>query len=183
MSCYLLKKLNKLEVEVEFELCTIISVPDEFHFRGGGGGWSLLPEYFSQCLHENQVHGFARILQDFFFAFFFFVPENGYLKNSRGAASPLAPWRIRLYLQCIYARSTFLVHFKVHPHSRGNSTVNHLLETLMINIPSQWWALMRKHTTRGIYFRFLTDISLLNNFSQSKSGISTCPRPLPRRCT
>ena len=31
-----------------------IGVRDEFH-SGGEGGWSLLPEYFFHCLHENQV--------------------------------------------------------------------------------------------------------------------------------
>ena len=50
---------------------------------GGGGGWSLLPKYFFHCLHENQV-----VLPEYYLIF---LPENGYLKNSRGARAPLSP--------------------------------------------------------------------------------------------
>ena len=42
------------------------------------GGWSLLPEYFFHCLHENQVN-----LPE---CYLIFLPKNGYLKNSRGTA-------------------------------------------------------------------------------------------------
>ena len=49
-------------------------------FRGGGGGGlRSVARLFSPL-----SSGFARILQTF-------LPENGYLKNSRGAAAPPPP--------------------------------------------------------------------------------------------
>ena len=50
-----------------FSSFTIIGERDQFRW-GGGGGWSLLPEYFLQRLPENQV----------------FLPENCHFKNSGG---------------------------------------------------------------------------------------------------
>ena len=47
------------------------------------GGWSLLPEYFYPFL-ARKSSGFAWILPDF-------LPENGYLKNSKGAAASPSP--------------------------------------------------------------------------------------------
>ena len=35
-------------------------------FRGGGGGWGQLPEYFLHCLPENQV-----VLPEYYMIFFF----------------------------------------------------------------------------------------------------------------
>ena len=67
---------------------TLISVQDEFRSGGGGGGGgglkSLALIFFHQCLHENQLSGFARILPDLF-------ARNGYLKSSRGAPAPPPP--------------------------------------------------------------------------------------------
>ena len=60
----------------------IISVRDEFR----SGGLKSLARIFFQLL-ARKSSGFARILPDLFF-----LPENGYLKNSRGAGcSPPQP--------------------------------------------------------------------------------------------
>ena len=77
---------------------------DSFHvgigFRDGfcSGGWSLLPEYISHCLHENQV-----VLPEYHLIFF--LPENGYLKNSKGAAATLSPI-VRLHV-CMLAKTFY----------------------------------------------------------------------------
>ena len=64
-----------------------IGVRDEFR---SGGLQSLLPEYVFHCLHENQM-----VLPKYYLIF---PPENGYLNNhSRGAATPSAPWAVRLW--------------------------------------------------------------------------------------
>ena len=59
---------------------TNISVRDEVR---SGGLKSPCPNISFHCLHVNKVV-FARILPDF-------LPEYGYLKNSRGAIAPLSP--------------------------------------------------------------------------------------------
>ena len=53
------------------------------------GGLNSLPRIFFPLLARNSS-GFARILPDI-------LPGNGYLKNSRGAAAPPAPWAVRIW--------------------------------------------------------------------------------------
>ena len=53
-----------------------------------------MPEYFFPIACKK-LNGFARIYPEY-------LPENGYLKEetkSRGPAAPLAPWRVRLWLE------------------------------------------------------------------------------------
>ena len=54
-----------------------------------------MPEYYIFPLLTRKSSGFARKLPDFF------LPENGYLKNSRGAAAPSSPMG-RTPKGCIY---------------------------------------------------------------------------------
>ena len=50
---------------------------------GRGGAEVSCANIFFHCLHETQV-----VLPEYYLNF---LPENGYLKNSRGAAAPLSP--------------------------------------------------------------------------------------------
>ena len=90
-----------------------ISLWDEFRSGGGGGGWSLLPEYLFPLL-ARKSSGFARILPDF-------LPENGYLKNSRGGGGglqpPLALWPIRLWSDLFEYRRGGRVYPQINIHS------------------------------------------------------------------
>ena len=65
----------------------ILSVRDEFR----SGGWSLLPEYFFHCLHENQV-----VLPEYYLIF---CPKTAISKILGGLQPPSAPWAVRL---CLY---------------------------------------------------------------------------------
>ena len=58
-------------------MVVVIGIRDEFR---SGGLKSLARIFFPLIARKSS--GFARILPDFF------LPENGYLKNSRGAAAP-----------------------------------------------------------------------------------------------
>ena len=58
---------------------------------GGGGGvrWRLLPDIFFFSIGCPKIKWFCPNITCF-------LPENGYLKNSRGGGSPpLAPWPVR----------------------------------------------------------------------------------------
>ena len=73
----------------------IIGVLDEFRAGGGGGSWSILPEYFFP-IACTKIKWFCPNI-----TWFCFWPGNGYLKNSRGSAAPppppLAPWAVRIW--------------------------------------------------------------------------------------
>ena len=77
---YMYYKINQLELNSSKSCTSVMGVRDQFRL-GGSVAWIFYP------LVTRKSSGFARILHDFFF----FLPENGYLKISRGPCTPPPP--------------------------------------------------------------------------------------------
>ena len=79
----------------------VISVRDEF-LSGGGGAEVSCPNIFA--IPCTKFKWFCPNIT----RFFFFLLENGYLKNSGGAAASSAPSAVRLWLKSKFFRAIWL---------------------------------------------------------------------------
>ena len=114
-------------------ICLGISVYGASFVRGGGGGGlkSLARISFSiACTKIKWIYPNITWIV---------LPENGYLKNSRGPAAPLAPWAVRL---CALARRP-TNNFSIQFHLLQQANIEESCTRFPVDLYTSRWNLFR----------------------------------------